>query len=339
MKDNSSAIVSKHQPLSSGIWWGLLGVAAFSLTVPLTRVAVVDGAMSPLFVGAGRAVVAALLAALGLAATRQRLPHARQWARLAVVAGGVVIGFPMLVSYALTSAPASHGAVVIALLPAATAVAAVLRTRESPPPAFWAAAAAGLVAALGFATLQSGGFGALGRADLLLFGAVIAAAVGYAEGGLLARELGAWQTISWALVLAAPLMTALTVIAVVEQTPHGGLAEWSSLAYLGVVSMYLGFFAWYRGLAIGPMTSVSQTQLSQPVMSLGWAALLLHEPITAATALGGLTVIACAGLAVRTRTAPPGPAGSAAAITAEHADRDRIVDDEVFLDIEEVRHG
>lgn len=274
-------------------------MAAFSFTVPFTRVAV--GTMSPLFIGCGRAVIAALLAAGALAATRQRLPRGVQWLRLAVVAAGVVVGFPVLTSFALTSASASHSAVVIALLPAATAVIAVLRGRERPPVRFWVTAAAGAGAAVGFAVLQGGGFGGLHWSDLLLLGAVLAAGVGYAEGGLLARELGAWQTISWALVLSAPVMAALAATSAAQHPPAGGVAEWAAFAYLGVVSMFLGFFAWYRGLAIGPMAHVSQIQLVQPVLSICWAVLLLREAITWPTVLGGLAVIACAGLAVRTR--------------------------------------
>ncbi|MEJ7704159.1 MAG: EamA family transporter [Geodermatophilaceae bacterium] len=100
-----------------------------------TRVAAHDG-LSPLFIGSGRAVGAAALAALCLFATRQAVPSTRQWARLAVVAGGVVVGFPLLTSYALTQAPATHGAVVIGLLPAATAVMAVLRGKEHVPVSF-----------------------------------------------------------------------------------------------------------------------------------------------------------------------------------------------------------
>ncbi|QDY90939.1 DMT family transporter [Arthrobacter sp. UKPF54-2] len=314
MRDKSSATVSASPVIpaapaaraaapAAGVWWGLLGVAAFSFTVPLTRVAVAG--LSPLFIGSGRAVVAAALASAALILTRQRLPLGRQWARLAVVAGGIVVGFPLLTSFALTSAPASHGAVVIALLPAATATAAVLRGHERPPAAFWLATAAGAAAAVGFAFAQPGGFGQLHWADLLLLGAVAAAAVGYAEGGLLARQLGAWQTVSWALVLAAPLMVALAALAVAQQPPSGTPAQWASFAYLGVVSMFLGFFAWYRGLAIGPMTQVSQIQLVQPVLSIGWAALLLGEALTPSTLLGGAAVIACAGLAVRARVKPP----------------------------------
>lgn len=292
-------------PISSapvaGLWWGLLGVAAFSLTVPLTRVAVQG--FSPLFIGSGRAVVAAALAAAALALTRQRLPRGSQWARLAVVAGGVVVGFPLLTSYALTGTSAGHGAVVIALLPAATAGAAVLRGGERPPPAFWGLAGTGALVGIAFAAAQAGGPGQLHRADLLLFGAVAAAAVGYAEGGLLARELGAWQTISWALVLSAPLMIPLAAVPLVGQPVAGTPEQWAAFAYLGVVSMFLGFVAWYRGLAIGPITRVSQIQLVQPVLSILWAALLLREALTGTVLLGGLAVVLCAGLAVRVRLA------------------------------------
>ena len=290
--------------------WGLLGVSAFSFTVPFTRFAVDGGGMSPLFVSAGRAVIAAVLAAAALAITRQHLPTVVQWARLALVAGGVVIGFPVLTSFALSSASASHAAVVIAVLPAATAVMAVLRGHERPPMAFWMMAAIGALAAIMFAALQGGGLGGLHASDLLLFGAVIAASIGYAEGGLLARELGAWQTVSWALVLSAPLMVLLAAIAMAQHPPSGGPVEWAAFGYLAVVSMFLGFFAWYRGLAIGPMTQVSQIQLVQPVMSICWAAVLLHEQLTWPTVLGGAAVIACAGIAVRTRLASHGARGS-----------------------------
>lgn len=309
MREHSSATAVLPDPLprppASGLWWGLLGVAAFSFTVPFTRVAVAG--LSPLFVGSGRAVVGAGLAAVALIVTRQRLPRGTQWARLAIIGGGVVVGFPLLTSYALTTAPASHGAIVIALLPAATAVLVVIRGREHPPRAFWAAAAAGAVAAVGFASAQGGGLGRLHWADLLLFGAVVAAAVGYAEGGLLSRELGAWQTVSWALVFCAPLMIALTAFSAAHEPPHGTWAQWAAFGYLGVISMFLGFFAWYHGLALGPMAQVSQVQLVQPVLTITWAALLLGERLTWATTAGGLVVILCAASAVRVRLgASPG---------------------------------
>ncbi|WP_306638550.1 DMT family transporter [Pseudarthrobacter siccitolerans] len=306
MRDNSSATLLERTVIlpskASGIWLGLVGVVAFSFTVPFTKVAVAS--LSPLFIGSGRAVVAAVLAGSALALTRQRFPRGVQWARLAVVAAGVVVGFPLLTSFALTAAPASHGAVVIALLPAATATAAVLRGRERPPLAFWLVTAAGALAAVAFASLHSGGFGQPHWADVLLLGAVMAAAIGYAEGGLLAREVGAWQTVSWALVLAAPLMVLLTAVSIAQQPPTAAPMQWLAFGYLGVVSMFLGFFAWYRGLAIGPIASVSQIQLVQPVLTICWAALLLGESLTWPTALGALAVILCAGAAVRVRLQP-----------------------------------
>ncbi|MGM9473920.1 DMT family transporter [Pseudarthrobacter sp. YS3] len=307
MKANSSATLPVSPvvlPRSvTGIWWGLLGVLAFSFTVPFTRLAV--SGLSPLFIGSGRAVVAAVLAAAALALTRQQFPSPRIWARLALVAGGVVVGFPLLTSFALTSVEAGHGAVIIALLPAATATAAVLRTGERPPAAFWAVLILGSLATITFAFVQAGGIGRLQWADLLLLAAVVAGAIGYAEGGLLARELGAWRTVSWALVLASPLMVVLAALAIADQPPSASPLQWGAFAYLGVVSMFLGFFAWYRGLAIGPMAQVSQIQLIQPVLSICWAAVLLGEALTWSTVIGGLAVIACAGAAVRVRLFRP----------------------------------
>jgi drug/metabolite transporter (DMT)-like permease len=302
MSANDSVTVPSPPVLSAsraGLGWGLLGVVAFSFTVPFTRVAVAG--LSPLFVGSGRAVVAAVLAAVALGCTRQARPTGAQWARLAVVAGGVVAGFPLLTSYALTTASAGHSAVVIALLPAATAVMAVLRGGERPPASFWGTAVAGAVAALAFASLSGGGFGPPSWSDVLLFGAVAAAAVGYAEGGLLARELGSWQTVSWALVLSSPVMIALAAGSAIHRPPAGTATQWAAFAYLAVVSMFLGFFAWYRGLAIGPMARVGQVQLAQPVLGIGWAALLLGEQVTWATVLGGVAVVLCAAVAVRVR--------------------------------------
>lgn len=283
-----------------------MGVIAFSFTLPFTRLAL--GGLSPLFVGSGRAAVAAVLAAAALAMTRQQFPSGLQWGRVAVVAGGVVVGFPFLTSFALTTAPASHGAVVVALLPAATAVMVVVRTGERPRTAFWICAGAGAVAAILFAVLHGGGFARLQWSDLLLLGAVVAAAIGYAEGGLLSRELGSWQTVSWALVVAAPLMVILAVGAAVHSPPAATPTQWAAFAYLALVSMFLGFFAWYRGLALGPMAQVSQVQLVQPVLTIGWAALFLGEPLTVATIVGGAAVIACAGSAVRVRLHGPGHA-------------------------------
>ncbi len=168
----------------------------------------------------------------------------------------------------------------------------------------------GAIAAVIFTGVHGDGIGNFHWSDALLFGAVLTAAFGYAEGGLLSRELGAWQTVSWALVLSAPLMAALTAYSVYQETPSAEPSQWASFLYLCVISMFLGFFAWYRGLAIGPMAQVSQIQLTQPVMSICWATIILGEPLTTMTIMGGLAVILCAASAVHVRiknTTPSSP--------------------------------
>ena len=285
--------------------FGLLGVLAFSFTLPFTRVAVAQ--LSPLFIGAGRAVAAAVLAAVVLAVVRPRLPRGIQWFRLAVVGLGVVAGFSLLTSFALQTVPAAHGAVVIGLLPAATAAAAVLRAKERPSRAFWWASAAGVIAVIGFVAITAGGLAALQPADLLLVAAVMSAAMGYAEGALLSRELGSWQTICWALLVALPVMVPLTVVGAASmiEANHGWQqvdpTAWLAFAYLAAVSMFLGFFAWYRGLAIGPISRVSQIQLVQPVFTIVWSALLLHEHLDWTVWAGATVVVLCAATAVRSR--------------------------------------
>jgi drug/metabolite transporter (DMT)-like permease len=302
MSMKSSAIVASQAPLPvassrSGLLWGLLGVLAFSFTVPLTRVAVED--LDPLFVGAGRAVVAGALAIVMLSVTRATLPTLRQWLRIALVTVGAVLGF------SLQTSPASHAAVVIGLLPAATAVFAVVRGKERPSKGFWWASAAGAVSVVGFVAVANGGLGSFHLADLLLFAAVVCAALAYSEGALLAREIGSWQTIAWALILGLPVTIALTVASMAQAPVSADVNSWLSFAYLGCVSMFLGFFPWYRGLAIGPISTVSQTQLVQPVLSIAWSALILGEALSPSIVAGGVVVIGCAWLALKARVAAP----------------------------------
>jgi drug/metabolite transporter (DMT)-like permease len=241
------------------------------------------------FVGLGRAVVAAVLAALVLAATRSPWPALALWPRLAVVALGVVIGFPVLSAWAMRHVPASHGAVVVGLLPLATAAAGAWLARERPSLRFWACAIAGSAVVVAFALWQGGG--SLHAADLLLIGAVAAAAIGYAEGARLTRLLGSWQVISWALVLSAPLLVVPVWLAAdgAAAAPPGA---WLGFAYVSLVSMYLGFFAWYRALAQGGIAAVGQIQLLQPFLTFLFSALLLGERLEASTFVAAALVVA-----------------------------------------------
>jgi drug/metabolite transporter (DMT)-like permease len=280
--------------------WGALGVLAFSFSLPATRLAVRD--LDPTFVGLGRALVAALLAAALLAVTRQPLPRRADLHRFALVGLGVVIGFPIFTSLALKHLSSAHASVIVGMLPAATAALAVARANERPPRAFWAAAAAGLAAVLAFAATQ--GAHGIEAADLLVLAAVALAALGYAEGGALSRTYGGWQVICWALVLTAPALLVPVGVAA-SHGVHAGTTEWLGFAYVALISMFLGFFAWYRGLALGGVARIGQIQLAQPVLTLAWSALVLGERITVAMALAALVVLACVLATQRARGAQP----------------------------------
>ncbi|WP_238013898.1 DMT family transporter [Dactylosporangium sp. AC04546] len=278
---------------------GLLGVLAFSMSLPATRIAVED--LDAWFVAFGRAVGAGLLALVYLTASRAPRPTRYQWRRLAVVALGVVVGFPLLTSLALQDRTAAHGAVVVALLPAITAGFAVLRAGERPSPAFWLAGGAGLVAVLTFLVAGGAVSGAAGLSDLYLLAAVTLCGLGYAEGGALARELGGARTICWALVLAMPATTAIAAFVALRHPPHAGPAAWAGFGYLTVVSMFLGFFAWYAGLARGGVARTGQLQLAQPVLTLAWSAALLHEHVPVPAVVAASAVLLCVALTQRLR--------------------------------------
>jgi drug/metabolite transporter (DMT)-like permease len=285
----------------AAILWGALGVLAFSLTLPATRLAVSE--LDPTLVGLGRALVAAGAAGVMLVATRQRLPLPRHWPRLAVTALGIIFGFPLFSAWALVRVPAAHGAVIVGLLPAATAAMAALRSGERPSPAFCLAALLGLGAILGFALAE--GAGRPQPADGLILIAVLLGGLGYAEGGALARELGGWQVISWVLVLSAPLLLPVVLWRAEATGLSANLPVWVAFAYVSVVSTYIGFFAWYRAMALGGVARIGQLQLAQPVLTLLWSALLLGERVTAGMALAAAAVLAAVALTQRAPVARP----------------------------------
>jgi drug/metabolite transporter (DMT)-like permease len=276
-------------PETMGLLYGFIGVLCFSLSLPATRAAVAD--LDPTIVGLGRALVAGALAALFLCARRHPLPSRRHFKSLLITGAGVVIGFPLLSAWALREVPAAHGAIMLGLMPLATAAAGTLRAGEQPSRKFWLASSTGSATVVAFA-LSAGG-GKLHFADLALVGGVVLGAVGYAEGGYLARELGGPQVISWALLLSAPFLVAPVALAVSRHGLAASPASWLGFAYISVFSMFLGFFAWYRGLALGGIARVSQIQLLQPFLTLCASAFLLSEKITAPTIGFAGAVVAC----------------------------------------------
>lgn len=274
-----------------GLWLGLLGVLIFAMTLPMTRLAVGpadDPQLPPLFVTAGRAAFAGLLALAYLAVTRAPRPRADQLPTFAASALGTVVGFPLFIGLALRHVDAMHAAVVTGLMPLATAVAAALHFRQRPSSGFWACAAAGCALVVAFALLRGGG--ALTAADALLLGAVACTAMGYVSGAQLASQMRAEQVICWVLVLSLPLTLPVMLYAWPEQPARA--SAWAGFAYVTLFSMWLGFFAWYRGLALGGTVRVSQVQLVQPFLSLLFAVPLLGETLDPATLAFALAVVA-----------------------------------------------
>ena len=276
---------------SSASGWGngLLGVIIFSGSLPATRVAV--GGFSALFLTSARAVIAALIGAVVLGLLRQARPQRRDLASLTIVAIGVVVGFPLLTALALQHITSARSIVFIGLLPLSTAIFGVLRGGERPRPLFWLFAGLGSATVAGFA-LSGDGSASL-EGDLLMVAAIVLCGLGYAEGAALSRRLGGWQVISWALLLALPLMLVLAVLTWPPAWSGIGVPAWIGLAYVSVFSMFVGFIFWYRGLAIGGIARIGQLQQLQPFFGLALAGLLLGEPVAASMIAATAIVVAC----------------------------------------------
>lgn len=255
---------------------GFIGVLIFSGSLPATRVAVLD--FDPVFLTVARATIAGLLGLALLLFYKEKLPVRKQLFPLAIVAIGVVVGFPLLTALALQYVTSAHLIVFVGMLPLTTAIFGVIRGGERPRAAFWFFSLMGSFLVVGFAVFQ--GLSASPVGDILMLLAIILCGLGYAEGAKLSKDLGGWQVISWALVLSLPVMAPL--VFVLFPSPLAGirLQAWVGLGYVSLFSMLIGFVFWYRGLAQGGIAAVGQLQLLQPFFGLALAAGLLHEQVS-----------------------------------------------------------
>jgi drug/metabolite transporter (DMT)-like permease len=270
-----------------GLFLGLVGIICFSLTLPATSIAVEY--FGTTVVGLGRTVVAAILVAVVLIVRKEKLPSPSQFKSLLIVAVGAVLGFPLLTSWAMESLPVSHGAVEVALLPLATAGFAMFRAGEIPSIKFWVSSIIGSLAVIMYALHL--GFGQLQLADLALLAAVIILGLSYAEGGKLAKELGSWQVIAWAIMIGAPFFIIPVGLNLSTEMLHAPIQAWVSLIYLAVVSQFLAYVAWYSGMAMGGIARVSQIQYLQPFLMIVFATVFLDESITSFTLVTVMIVV------------------------------------------------
>ena len=274
---------------NSGWINGFMGVVIFSGSLPATRIAVAD--FDPVFLTVARAAIAGILAIILVIGLSQQRPSSNDLTSLVIVALGVVIGFPLLTALALVHITSAHSIVFIGLLPLMTALFAVLRAGDRPKPRFWLYSIAGSVLVASFALTQdlSGSW----AGDLLMFAAIVACGLGYAEGGKLSRKLGGWQVICWALILSLPFMLPLAIILRPLSWSGIGQPAWIGLAYVSLFSMLIGFIFWYRGLSQGGIAAVGQLQLIQPFLGLLLAAILLEENVTWVMVIVSLAVVGC----------------------------------------------
>ena len=288
--------------IRAGLAWALLGVLLFSFSLPLTKVAV--GGMDPFFVAMARAAIAGTLAAALLALRRVPWPGRQHLRALIYTTLGAVFGWQILMGLALQRTTSAHAAVIAAFMPLTTALLAVLRARERVSGQFWLAAGTGTAALVAFALARGGASGGDPVADLLVVGAVLFSSWCYVEGATLTRAMPGWQVISWVVVIALPITMPASALLWLgaSPTPQPTATEWAALLVLGISSMYLAFFAWYRGLAMAGIAHASQTQQLQPLLTLLWATMFLAEPVTPGTVAAALAVIASVMWAQRSRT-------------------------------------
>jgi drug/metabolite transporter (DMT)-like permease len=274
---------------ASGWINGFIGVLIFSGSLPATRVAVLE--FAPVFLTVARATIAGVLALCILLLFKEKRPARGQLLPLAIVAMGVVVGFPLLTALALQFVTSAHSIIFLGMLPLATAAFGVLRGGERLRPAFWFFSVLGSVLVVGFAFSQ--GLTASPEGDILMLLAVLACGLGYAEGAKLSRTLGGWQVICWALVMSMPVVAPLTWFLTPSSFSGISTPAWLSLAYVSLFSMLIGFVFWYRGLAQGGIAAVGQLQLLQPFFGLALAATLLHEQVSIGMLGVTVAVILC----------------------------------------------
>jgi drug/metabolite transporter (DMT)-like permease len=280
-----------------GLLLGFIGMVIFGGTLPATRLAV--SGFDPLALTALRTAIAGLCALVLLLVLRRPLPPRRLWPQLAIAMLCVSILFPFLMALAVQTVDASHGGVVLGILPIATALVAVAITHERPKPLFWIASVAGAALVITFALRQGGG--TLSAGDLLLFAAVGVSAIGYAFSGRLTADMPGWEVISWVLVMALPVSLPAAALTMPADLTSIGLKPWLALLYVAVFSQWIGFFAWNAGMAMGGIARVSQVQLLQPFITFALAAIFNDETITLQVLLFAAAVVATVAISARTR--------------------------------------
>ena len=261
---------------TKGMLIGFIGILIFSLTLPVSKIAVLS--FDPYFIAFGRATLAGMVALAYLLYKKEVMPSKADFAKFVVIALGVVFGFPIFTTLAMAEGSSSHGAVILGMMPLATTVIGVIRFKERPSLGFWLVSLLGAALVVLYALLKNSG--SFTYIDVLLVLGGISACVGYVEGGELSKKMNPRSVISWALVISLPINIVMSYATFTPQYLHMDPIAWTSFIYLSLFSMYIGFFFWYEGLAVGGIARVSQVQLTQPFCTLVAASILLGDSLT-----------------------------------------------------------
>ena len=280
-----------------GLMIGTIGVIIFGVTLPMTRIAVVS--LDPWFVTMGRAALAGLVALCVLVVLKRSVPTRSELMRLGVAAVFVIVGFPGFTGFAMRLVPASHGGVVLGILPLVVALFGAIAARERPSVGFWLSALAGAALVIGFSLRD--GEGGFGLGDILLLGAVLSAASGYTVLAGLTKSRPGWEVISWTVVISLPVTLPFAVLTAPSDLFAVPLPHWGAFLYLGLMSQYVGFFFWNTGLAMGGQARVSQTQLLQTFVTLAFAAWVNGEQVDLLTWIFAVAVVGVVLIGRRTR--------------------------------------
>lgn len=276
---------------TKGMIYGFLGIIAFGLTLPMTKM--ITPYLNPIFIGLGRSTFAAIIALILLLIYINNIPTRKQIYKLGIVSIGVVVGFPVFTAVAMQSVPASHGAIVIGILPLFTAISGSIIAKEKPSLYFWLLSLIGTGLVVFYTLLQ--GSGSFHKADIYLFMAVLFVSVGYAVGGKLSKEMGGWQVICWAIVISFPFIVLPTIYYAPKNILNLSISTYIGFLYLSLISQLLGFFLWYKGLSIGGIARVSQVQLLQIFITIIASYLLLEEVIDTKMILFAVLVVLTVG--------------------------------------------
>lgn len=276
----SLSVSADSRRVRVGLAWAFVAVALWSLSLPLTKAAL--GGFDVFVVAAGRGVVAGVLAVIVLCVLRRPFPKRDLWRPLAWTAMGAVFGWPLLIALALQYTTSVHAAVITSVMPLVTAILAVAIGGERVRRSFWWASGLGTATLVVFALSRGGLTGGGVGVDALLILAVFSSSWSYVFGAAAARRMPGWEVISWVSALSLPLTMPITAVAWWTTRNHFSpdVGEWSSLIMLGVTSAYVGFFAWYRGLALAGTAYGGQVQQLQSLMAIAWSAILLREAVT-----------------------------------------------------------